>query len=991
MLKKSHRLSSSYVGLALIAPVAIIALVTIIGWHLDPSRAPAATPHMKYNTAWSFFLISLAYAAHYRGLAHVARVTGAIVLGVATLSLAQRLFGFNLGIDELIVNDPYIPTEAHPGRMAPLTALGLMVLGAVMIWPRFAHSVFLAGVAVVAASLVIALSYFGANTPGIAWYQQIGYGVAPTSALSLLLMGLASIHLSWKYLRAENCTLCIPGMLFIGVIALTVVLWQGMQADLEVEREQRTKLVAEDIRHHISSLIEDRIKLLEQLGKLSESQEEPGLAWLQHAQSQLAKFAELSALARVNAAGIVEEISARSPSYHQQLLENLNARTPHSGQVSLAAPNHILLNVPHQKNDRQSSATAALLNIPQIFNSLTALRSNMFAIQVWEGQRLIYSKEPGAEAGPLPGVSQLINLPGTVWRVYIQPVAQGNRVGYIFPQLVLAGGFLLAVLLAIASYHAQDARRQARGLRIANAKLTNEIAQHVQTQNHLADVRRELVDFMETAVIGLYWLDAKGIILWANQAEYALLEYTHEEYVGHPFWEFYVQPKQAYSLLEQMNSGVSLNSVEISLRTKSGNIKHVALSSRPFYRSDQFVHTRCFSRDITERRAAEQALRENMERFRLSLDNSLDAFIVMNDKGRIVEWSAQSEMMFGWSRDEVIDKPLVEIIIPFRFREAHNQGMERFFATGLGPVLNKHIELTALRRNGQEFPVELSIIPIKWRNSYIFSSFVHDITERKQAQRDLEVYMQKLMQSNRDLQDFAYVSSHDLQEPLRKIRAFSERLSMMHKHELSPQAKDYISRMQTASVRMQNLINDLLTYSRVSSHARPFTEVDLSRVVQEVLQDLELSIEQTQARISVGRLPTIKADKPQMQQLFQNLISNALKFHKRDQVPEVTISCRYLDAGKAVVDDPLYGGYVELTVADKGIGFDSKYAEHIFATFQRLHTRKEFEGTGIGLAICRKIALHHGGSISAHGEPGKGARFVIILPLDQPKGKTDAG
>lgn len=986
MLKKSYRFSSSYVGLALIAPVAIIALTTLISWHLDQSRAPAAIPHMKYNTAWSFLLISLAYAAYYRGLARSARVTGAIVLGVATLSLAQRLFGFNLGIDELMVSDPYVPAEAHPGRMAPLTSLSLMVLGTVMIWPRFRRSAFLAGVTVVAASVVVALSYLGSETQGVAWFQQIGYGVAASSALSMLLMGLATIHLSWKHWRTKNCTLCVPGMLFIGVIALTFVLWQGMLADLEVEREQRTKLVAEDIRHHISSLIEDRVKVLEELGKLSESQSSPGSAWLQHAQSQLAKFAELSALARVNASGTAEEISARNPLYHQQLLTNLMERKPNAGQVSLATPNHILLSVPHRKNDPQRGTTVALLNIPQIFSAITALRSNMFAIQVWDGQRLIYAKQPTAETGPLPGLSQFINLPGTVWRVHVQPLPQGNRVGYIFPQLVLVGGFLLAVLLAIASYHAQDARRQARGLRVANAKLTEEIAQHVQTQNHLADVRQELVDFMETAVIGFYWLDAKGTILWANQAEYALLDYTYGEYVGHPFWEFYVQPKLAYNLIEQMNNGVSLNNVEMSLRTKSGSIKHVALSSRPFYRGDQFVHTRCFSRDITERKVAEETLRENMERFRLSLDNSLDAFIVMNDKGKIIEWSAQSEMMFGFSRDEVIDKPLAEIIIPFRFREAHNQGMERFFATGLGPVLNKHIELTALRRNGQEFPVELSIVPIKWRNSSIFSSFVHDITERKQAQRDLEVYMQKLMQSNRDLQDFAYVSSHDLQEPLRKIRAFSERLSMAHKEELSPQAKDYIRRMQTASVRMQNLINDLLTYSRVSSHARPFTEVDLNRVVQEVLQDLELSIEQAQARVSVGRLPTIKADKPQMQQLLQNLISNALKFHKRDQVPEVAITCRYLDAGKAVVDDPLFGGYVELTVADKGIGFDSKYADHIFATFQRLHTRKEFEGTGIGLAICRKIALHHGGGISAHGEPGKGASFVIILPLDQPKG-----
>ncbi|MGH8562914.1 MAG: sensor histidine kinase [Gammaproteobacteria bacterium] len=238
--------------------------------------------------------------------------------------------------------------------------------------------------------------------------------------------------------------------------------------------------------------------------------------------------------------------------------------------------------------------------------------------------------------------------------------------------------------------------------------------------------------------------------------------------------------------------------------------------------------------------------------------------------------------------------------------------------------------------------------------------------------------------SNRELQDFATVASHDLQEPLRKIEAFGGRLKTRYDQVLDEQGRDYLTRMLAATVRMRQLINDLLSFSRVTTKARPFVTVDLTEVAQQVVSDLEGCIDETGGRVEVGALPTIEAEPLQMRQLLQNLIGNGLKFHREGEPPVVRIEGRLLDA-----DDPLAEGSApglrrcEIQVQDNGIGFEEVYSERIFDLFQRLHGRDEYEGTGMGLAICRKIVTRHGGTISAHSAPGHGATFIVTLALTQ--------
>ena len=649
--------------------------------------------------------------------------------------------------------------------------------------------------------------------------------------------------------------------------------------------------------------------------------------------------------------------------------------------------------------------------------------------------------------------------------------------------------------------------------------------------------------------------------------------------------------------------------------------------------------------EVREREQSQKALRASEERSRAIIAAAHDAFVCMDAAGFITDWNRRAEETFGWSRHEALGRALSETIIPHRLRQAHHDGLCKYLQSGQGLVVNATTEISALHRDGHEFPVELSVAPVEIKGEQIFTAFVRDISERKrveaelsQSQRfaqsvaehstsliyvfdlrtrtnaytnrsmaeflgyshehsallgpnflpsilhpddlpgldahlarlqalqdgevvefemrfrhvsgswrwlwnresvfkrddagvpiqilgtaqditerqeaaraieesearfaafmrhvpgvafmkdragryayvnesfeklfglslehlrgqtdaqvwpreaveefaanDREVLEQKraiqvvetvphhdgphfwltskfpildsegeaamlagvaiditervrgeqelqefaarlersnreLERSNRELQDFSYVASHDLQEPLRKIRAFGDLLAARHGDKLSGSGRQYIDFMQEAAARMQTLIQDLLDYSRVTTRARPFDAVSLSQTAREVLADLELLVERTGGEVELGPLPMIQADSTQMRQLLQNLIGNALKFHRPGVSPRVRVEARIRPAASGLAED----ARCDIVVRDNGIGFEEKYVDRIFQPFQRLHGRDAYEGTGIGLAICRKIAERHGGLISARSTPGEGTTFCVSLPVSQP-------
>jgi PAS domain S-box-containing protein len=359
-----------------------------------------------------------------------------------------------------------------------------------------------------------------------------------------------------------------------------------------------------------------------------------------------------------------------------------------------------------------------------------------------------------------------------------------------------------------------------------------------------------------------------------------------------------------------------------------------------------------------------EAVQQLQQRHDLILNSAGDGICGVDLTGKVAFANPAAARLTGWSLEEMIGKTEREV-----FHANNGAAPAQPPAAPESPVFH--------RKNGNRFPVELVRTPIeeKGRKSGEVLIF-KDITERKRAAVTLSQKMAELSRSNNELEQFAFVASHDLQEPLRKIQAMGDRLRAKCQPLLPPETLDYLDRMQAASARMRSLIDDLLTFSRVIRDAQPFEPVELSGIVRDVLGDLEERIERSGGRVEVGDLPRIEADATQMRQLLLNLIGNALKFQPPGGCPLVKVAAR--------TSTPVAGEeYCELTVEDNGIGFEAQYSEKIFAVFQRLHGRGEYEGTGVGLAICRRIADRHGGSITATGQPGKGATFTVRLPLRQ--------
>jgi len=373
-----------------------------------------------------------------------------------------------------------------------------------------------------------------------------------------------------------------------------------------------------------------------------------------------------------------------------------------------------------------------------------------------------------------------------------------------------------------------------------------------------------------------------------------------------------------------------------------------------------------------QRLRAERGLSESEERYRTVLEHSPDAIFILDRRRFLYANPAACRLSGAPSIEDLYDHAVTDLVHPadrplFRERFARpSPGLEPS-----EPLAVRFVGLDGILRWTETLCVSGRH---EGRDSVFI--FARDITERQLADQELRETLEILKRNNRELQDFAFVASHDLQEPLRKIQSFSGFLRAELGGSLPERAADYLSRMVNAAGRMQTLIEGLLAYSRITTQARPFKPVDMDLIVREVVADLDDLVTRSGGRVESRPLPPLEADPIQMRQLLQNLIGNALKFQQEGNPPVVRIHARVEG------DPPLY----RLLVEDNGIGFDPKYAERIFNVFQRLHGRGEFDGTGIGLAICRRIAERHGGTITARSTLGQGATFIVELPARQAHG-----
>jgi PAS domain S-box-containing protein len=360
-------------------------------------------------------------------------------------------------------------------------------------------------------------------------------------------------------------------------------------------------------------------------------------------------------------------------------------------------------------------------------------------------------------------------------------------------------------------------------------------------------------------------------------------------------------------------------------------------------------------KDVTKRRLAEE------ERVRIIVATANEAYVRMNASGEITAWSPEAEATFGWPAAEVIGRPVSETIIPAQYRQSHVQGLKRFLDTGEGPILKRRIELTALHRNGHEFPVEISVAPRRTGDTYVFNAFLRDITERKRSE-------EALARSNANLQQFAYLASHDLQEPLRAVAGFCQLLGDRYQDQLDAKGQQWLSYVVEGAKHMQEMVQGLLRLSRVQSEGKPFVSTLASDIMAQAIKNLDAAVAESGADITCGQLPSIEADRWQLVTVFQNLLANAIKF-RSEAAPRIHVSAER------------NGTEWVFQVKDNGIGIDAKHFDRIFAMFQRLHRRETYPGTGIGLALCKRIVERHGGRIWLQSEVGKGSAFFFSIPM----------
>jgi PAS domain S-box-containing protein len=499
-------------------------------------------------------------------------------------------------------------------------------------------------------------------------------------------------------------------------------------------------------------------------------------------------------------------------------------------------------------------------------------------------------------------------------------------------------------------------------------KIVNLIDSFKKSFNPIQPSSKELIlnAWMENSSDAIWAKDLHGRYILINSAGANFLKNSAENIIGKEDTELFpieTAAKIQKSDRQVLDSGQT-QTVEDMLMTADG-IKRTFQAVKSVFRDENGKAQGIIGtvRDISLRKQIEEALRQSEERFRVLVESIKDyAIFMVNPEGAVSSWNIGAERLIGYYPSDIIGLQFSKLFT----EEDQYDGLP---ATHLGIALNRGRHETNrwfIRNNQDGFWANVVISPMYGDLNDLlgFSIIVKDLTEQKKAEDAIRFYTEKLEQSNKDLEEFAFIASHDLQAPLRKVRIFSEMLSAM----TDDSGRDLAKRLEKSTSKMQALITDLLTLSRVNRKGKPLEVLHLNKIVSNVLDDLEVLINENDAAIAVGDLGQVRGDAGQFEQVFMNIISNSIKFRKKDEKPIIHI-------GTSITQD----GMIKITVQDNGVGFDSRFSEKIFKPFERLHSESEYPGTGMGLAICKKIIERHLGTIAAVSEPGQGTRVEIFL------------
>ena len=535
-------------------------------------------------------------------------------------------------------------------------------------------------------------------------------------------------------------------------------------------------------------------------------------------------------------------------------------------------------------------------------------------------------------------------------------------------------------------------------MNIGTLKGSIHFVQDITLRKTLEKSSKRLVAIVESSDDAIIGKDLNGTITNWNMGAQKMYGYSADEIIGKhvsmmvpPFLE-----GDLSQIMLQIKNGNSIKNYDTVRQKKNGELINVSLSISPIFDNDKtIVGASTIASDITERKKSEYLKQEMLEKeqkfskklqkvndelreqqnelFKVNLDlfesqnrfskafhNNPAAMTLVNEKGEYIDVNESYAKLTGYSRAELIGTNSKELNIidnseqELKLEDSNDRSV-------------KDVKLEIKTKSGEKRTVLINSESIKFRNKLNSISFIYDITDLKKAEEELEQTLGNLKRSNFELEQFAYVASHDLKEPLRMVTSFLQLLQRRYEDQLDLEANEFINFAVDGAKRMHYLIEDLLAYSRVMTKGKAFKEVDMDEVLEKVKMNLKVKIEENQVKITQETLPTIDADELQMIQLLQNLIENSIKY-RSEKSPEITVSAKKDD------NDWIF------TVKDNGIGFDPKHGDHIFLIFKRLHTNEEYEGTGIGLAIIKRIVQRHYGSVWAKSELGKGSTFYFSIP-----------
>jgi two-component system sensor kinase FixL len=528
-----------------------------------------------------------------------------------------------------------------------------------------------------------------------------------------------------------------------------------------------------------------------------------------------------------------------------------------------------------------------------------------------------------------------------------------------------ADGTLLWTELSLAALRADG------GELIGFARLMRDATASRRATIEVAEGAARMKAVLDAVIDGILVIDENGTILSVNPAVQKIFGYPMGELVGRNVKVLMPQPYRAEhdGYLEAYRTTGIRRIIgigrEVVGRRSDGSTFPIDLSVSEVELGERRLFTGIV-RDITARKRDEAAVRESEARLSAVVETAVDGILTIDEQGIVGTMNPAAERLFGYAAVEVVGRN-ISLLMPNPYRDEHDGYLDHYRRTGERRIIGIGREVKGRRKDGTVFPIELAVSETVLGERRFFTGIVRDITERKGAEESLARQAQELERSNAELQQFAYAASHDLQEPLRMITSYVQLLERRYGERLGSEGEQFVGYVVEGARRMGQLIDDLLRYSRVETGSEPAQEVEAGDVLMSVLGLLAPAIREAGAEVHFSELPHLRLSRVHLEQLFQNLVTNAIKFRAAEP-PRIEISAAR------------HGAMWQIAVADNGIGIAPEYFEKIFAMFHRLHTREQYPGTGVGLAICKKIVERYGGRIWVESAPGRGATFRFELP-----------